>query len=418
MPDSSPLDAGERTVFPTTVPLDRRSLARATLPPPLRAGAEVAVLDISEFFGETSGGVRTYLLQKARHVAANPALRQVLVVPGARDLVLDGAGVRCYRLRGPTIPTRKPYRFMLAPRSAARIVAHERPDVLEVGSSWLGPWLVLRPARKARLPVVWFFHDHFPRIAGDVLEPRGGKMVGAAWRYVGAVARRCQAVLAPSEFVARDLESHGVERVVRVSLGVDLERLTPARRGAGPDLRRARGWDDAPLVLFAGRIAPEKRLDTLVAAWPDVARRTGARLLLVGDGPERARLGAAAHGSIEWLPFERDRERLADLFAAADLYVSPSPVETFGLAALEALASGTPVVTPDAGGVAELVARSGAGFVYPAREPAALAETIVTALGADRRLLGRRGRRYAEAHHAWPAVLARLFDVYRGVAAT
>ncbi len=117
MPESSPLDGGERIVFERSVPLDRASLARATLPPRLRPGAEVSVLDISEFFGETSGGVRTYLLQKARHVAADPALRHVLVVPGARDLVLEGQGVRCYRLRGPTIPTRKPYRFMLAPRS-------------------------------------------------------------------------------------------------------------------------------------------------------------------------------------------------------------------------------------------------------------------------------------------------------------
>src|SRR5690348_2978601 len=118
MHDSSP-DGGEGTVYSRPVPLDRESLARATLPPPLRVGAEVGVLDISEFFGETSGGVRTYLLEKARHVTADAKLRHVLVVPGARDRVRDGAGVRCYRLRGPTIPTRKPYRFMLAPESSA-----------------------------------------------------------------------------------------------------------------------------------------------------------------------------------------------------------------------------------------------------------------------------------------------------------
>ncbi len=414
-------------MFSASVRLDRPSVARASLPPPLRADAELGVLDITEYFGETSGGVRTYLLQKARHVAANPTLRQVLVVPGARDRIVDGAGVRCYRLRGPTIPTRKPYRFMLAPRSAARIVAHERPDVVEVGSSWLGPWLVLGPARKARLPVVWFFHDHFPRIIDDVLGNDGRRAGSAAWTYLRAVADRCDAVLAPSEFVARDLELHGVRRVVRVALGVDLDRFTPARRAASADVRREHGMSGGPLVLYAGRVAPEKRLTTLLGAWPAVARRTGAQLLIVGDGPDRTRLQAQrAGGSVIWLPFEPNRDRLADLLAAADLYVSPSPLETFGLAALEALASGTPVVTADAGGVAETVTRSGAGFLYPAgaaptragaagAEMEALGETIVAALAADLNLLGALGRRHVEEHHAWPTVLARLFAVYRSL---
>ncbi|MGH7580705.1 MAG: glycosyltransferase family 1 protein, partial [Gemmatimonadales bacterium] len=97
------------------------------------------MLDITEFFGDTTGGVRTYLLEKAKYVQRNPALRQVLVVPGARDEILEAGGVRCYRLHGPHIPTQKPYRFMLATRSTKRIVAHERPDLIEVGSAWCAP---------------------------------------------------------------------------------------------------------------------------------------------------------------------------------------------------------------------------------------------------------------------------------------
>ncbi|MGH7534203.1 MAG: hypothetical protein ACREMG_01315, partial [Gemmatimonadales bacterium] len=88
-------------------PLD---ISRIELPRRLRPAAELSVLDISEFFGETTGGVRTYLLQKAGYVQRHRSLRQVLVVPGARDSIDEAQGVRCYRLHGPPIPTQKPYR--------------------------------------------------------------------------------------------------------------------------------------------------------------------------------------------------------------------------------------------------------------------------------------------------------------------
>ncbi len=119
-------------------PSEHRSagrLGKRPLPPVLRPNAELSVLDISEYFGETSGGVRTYLVRKAWHVQSHPHLRQVILVPGARDAITETDGVRCYRLRGPTIPAHKPYRFMLATRSTERIVRHEQPDLIEIGSA-------------------------------------------------------------------------------------------------------------------------------------------------------------------------------------------------------------------------------------------------------------------------------------------
>src|SRR5262249_27536085 len=93
-------------------------LGRAPLPPPRRANARLAVLDVTEFFGETSGGVRTYLMEKAAFIEVRPDLRHVLVVPGGADAITETGGVRCYRLRGPGIPTQRPYRFMLATRTS------------------------------------------------------------------------------------------------------------------------------------------------------------------------------------------------------------------------------------------------------------------------------------------------------------
>ena len=394
-------------------------ISRLELPPRLRPGAELGVLDITEFFGETTGGVRTYLLQKARYVQRHPELRQAIVVPGARDEILEASGVRCYRLHGPSVPTQKPYRFMLATRSTSRIVAHERPDLIEVGSTWFAPWLVHLATRSVDLPVVWFYHSNFPRVIAPWPERAGLLRRGAAefaWQYVRRLGRMVRATLAPSDFVARELEREGVERVVRVGLGVDLERFHPARREMAAETRRRHGLPDGPLAIYVGRLAAEKEVDLLLTAWAEVERRTGARLVLVGDGPARRRLQRRAGSDrMYWLPFQQDRDRLADLLAAADLAVAPCSIETFGLSALEALASGTPLLSADRGGVAETVGRSGAGAVFASGDAHALADGAEQLLRGDLAGLGAAGRRYAEADHGWDAVLDRILDVYRGI---
>ena len=394
-------------------------ISRIDLPPRLRPAAELGVLDITEFFGETTGGVRTYLLQKAQYVQRHPRLRQTIVVPGARDEILEAGGVRCYRLHGPSVPTQKPYRFMLATRSTSRIVAHERPDLIEVGSTWFAPWLVHLAKRRVDLPVVWFYHSNFPRVIAPWPE-RAARLRRAAadfaWSYVRRLGRMVRATLAPSDFVARELERQGVDRVVRVSLGVDLGRFHPGRRAAAAETRRRHGLPEGPLAVYVGRLAAEKEVDLLLTAWREVERRTGARLVLVGDGPARRRLHRSAGSErLHWLPFEQDRDRLADLLAAVDLAVAPCSIETFGLSALEALASGTPLLSADRGGVAETVTRSGAGALFPSGDAGALADQAERLFRGDLAALGAAGRRHAEAHHGWDAVLNRIFHVYREI---
>jgi alpha-1,6-mannosyltransferase len=154
----------------------------------------------------------------------------------------------------------------------------------------------------------------------------------------------------------------------------------------------------------------------LIRAWLQVQQRTGARLIIVGHGPALRALKAGPGGDqVIWLPYMRDRDQLADLYAAADLAVAPGPAETFGLAAVEAMASGNPVLSIDQGGVAETVTRSGAGMLYRSGDSAHLAETAVRMLGADLRALGNAARRFTESHHSWDTVFGRLFAIYRGV---
>src|SRR6185312_7213424 len=209
-----------------------------------------------------------------------------------------------------------------------------------------------------------------------------------------------------SEFVANDLRAAGIDRITRIPLGVDLVRYHPARRERRRDVRAAFGLPEGPVAAFVGRFGHEKELDVLLDGWREVHRRTGAQLVLLGDGPVRARLVAQADGApwVRFLPYERDRDTLADFLAALDLFVAPSSNETFGLAPLEALASGTPVLSADRGGTSEQVAASGAGARFASGEPGSLAEHAIALFRSDLAALGVKGRAYAENDHSWESV--------------
>ena len=416
----------EHTLFPSAnhTAAFRLDLGRTELPRHrLRPTAEVGVLDITKWFGDTSGGVRTYLLQKARYVESRPDLRQVLVIPGARDSITHGTGVRCYRLRGPRVPTQRPYRFMLATRSIRRIIHHEAPSIIEVGSCFLVPWITAHAAKKSNVPLVFFYHSNLPRSICAFPERASRTRQRAhnlAWKYIRKLDSLFELTICASRFAVTDLQAHGVERVVRVPLGVDLDHFSPFRRYQSEETRERLGIPlDAPIVAFIGRFAREKEVDVLLRAWPEIARRTDAHLLMVGDGPQREYLQrlADSHERVLWMPYEHDREQLANLLAAVDLFIAPGSIETFGLSALEALASGTPVLSADRGGVSEQIEASGAGATFASGDSAALSDAAVHLLGADLHCLGRRGRAYAEREHSWDGVFDRIFDLYRNVLA-
>jgi glycosyltransferase involved in cell wall biosynthesis len=158
------------------------------------------------------------------------------------------------------------------------------------------------------------------------------------------------------------------------------------------------GADDTVIVLHVGRLAPEKNLRVLVDAWSRAQRCLGPRatFVIAGEGPEARYITSHA-------PFVRqlgflDRETLADLYASADLCVLPSRTETCGLVALEAMASGLPVIAANAGGLAESVRHEENGLLVRADDARGFSHAIV-ALALDaarRRALAAEARRTAE----------------------
>jgi glycosyltransferase involved in cell wall biosynthesis len=235
------------------------------------------------------------------------------------------------------------------------------PDLVHVHTEGslgtLGRRWTLRHGR----PLVTTFHTHFPQYARHYGVPRLEPLV---WRWLTWFHGPARVTYTPGDTVHRELIAKGLTQARVWGRGVDTRRFHPSKRdNAWRDRWRA-GPDDV-VVLHVGRLAPEKGLDVLIDTWQLGRRVLGPRVVwaIAGRGPLERRLAAE-------LPWVRragflDRDDLAALYASAEICMLPSETETCGLVALEAMASGLPVVAADAGGLRESVEHEVSGLLVP-----------------------------------------------------
>jgi glycosyltransferase involved in cell wall biosynthesis len=185
-------------------------------------------------------------------------------------------------------------------------------------------------------------------------------------------------------------------REVRVwGRGVDSASFSPERRDVA--LRRELLGDGELLLLSVGRVSREKRLEVLLDAFEQLHRwDPGLRLVIVGDGPARAGLEAVAPEGVRFVGEERG-ERLAALYASADLFCFPSTTDTFGQVILEAQASGLPVVAAEAGGAPSLVQDGVTGFLTRPDDAVAMAAALALLVADDELRAGCTRRAVAAA---------------------
>jgi glycosyltransferase involved in cell wall biosynthesis len=322
--------------------------------------------------------------------------------------VAEHAGARVVRLPGLPFPPYPGLRVTAPHPAIALQLARWRPHVVHaVGPACLGVWGTIA-ARALGLPLVASYHTDLPRYLPD----HGLDWArGAIWPLIRRVHNAAHVNLCPSRFTQAELREHGIENVGLWRGGVDTELFRPERRSLDMRLRLAGGRPDGPVLLYVGRLSPEKRLET----FEDVLDRLpGARVALVGDGPARADLERRFAGRpVHFLGFLRG-EALAAAFASADLFLMPSITETLGFVVLEALASGLPVVAARAGGIPELVRDGENGLLYEPARPAEAAARVAEILGhpGRRRFLAQQARKSAEGA-SWERETRLLEDHYR-----
>jgi alpha-1,6-mannosyltransferase len=335
--------------------------------------APLHLLDCTMFWSATGGGVQRYLRAKQQWLRAQGDVRHSIVAPSDQPGIVDCGGW--------PIPRSGGYRFPWRRGALSHQLQALRPDVIEAADPFGLAWAALDAGQRLGVPVVAFCHSDLPRLAERWA---GGQGRAAAWArrtaaaYLHRLYRHFDLVLAPSAAMTGDLQALGIAQARHQPLGVDTRVFHPGR--ADPAWRRSLGLTaQTRLLLYTGRLAPEKNLPALVAA----VQRLGPPhvLLLAGHGPATP----AQSERVRVLPHISNEVALARLVASADLFVHAGDQETFGLSMLEAMACGTPVMVRAAGGLAELVA-GGAGIGLPDNRPATWADAIGTWFSGRQRL--------------------------------
>jgi phosphatidylinositol alpha 1,6-mannosyltransferase len=277
------------------------------------------------------------------------------------------------------------------------------PDVVHLASPALLGYGGLRAARYLDVPAVAVFQTD---VAGFAASYGMGVASRAAWAWTRHLHSRADRTLAPSTAAMEDLAAHRIPRVHKWARGVDIAGFAPSARST--ELRNRWSPQGKPIIGFVGRLAPEKHVERLAA----VARRDDLQLVIIGDGIDRAKLARALPTAV--FTGALYGPALAAAYASMDVFVHPGEHETFCQTVQEAMASGVPVIAPNAGGPRDLVVPWRTGLLLEVNEFEARLTEGVDHLLAERPRYSQFARRSVLAR-TWPSICDELLTHYEAV---
>ncbi|WP_436698914.1 glycosyltransferase [Nocardioides sp. BYT-33-1] len=363
------------------------------------------IAQLANFVGATSGGMRTAIEQLGRGYVAAGAER-LLVIPGPVDAVRTTSLGDVVQVRAPRVGGG--YRLIVEPWRVTDVLERFAPTSVEWSDK-----LTLLPvawwARRNGVRSVLLSHERM----GDMFAMRTGLETTSKVSIAllnRLIVRSFDTVVVTSAYAESEFRAVADAAgcpVARVPLGVDLATFRPGPRPSDPDV------GGTLRLVHAGRLSREKSPHLAVATAVELHRRgIPLRLDVYGDGPHRDELEALAAGApVRFHGYVGGRSALRDRLARADVSLSVCPGETFGLAVLEALACGTPVVTADRGGARELVDASCGAWAPPS--PVALADAVLRLLAVSESRRRTAARRRAE-QYGWDRAVARMLALHAG----
>jgi phosphatidylinositol alpha 1,6-mannosyltransferase len=366
----------------------------------------VRVAIVAESFLPNVNGVTNSVLRVIEHCRRTG--HEVLVIAPdtprgepAADKVYEG--IRVHRVPSKMFPKVTSLPLGVPRPRMVGVLRGFDPDVVHLASPALLGYGGLHAARYLGVPTVAVFQTD---IAGFARSYGMGIASRAAWAWNRHLHKRADRTLAPSTSAMEDLAAHGIPRVFKWSRGVDVTGYAPSAR----DERLRRSWspDGKPIVGFVGRLAPEKHVERLAA----LSDRDDLQIVIVGDGVDRAKLESALPKAIFTGALYGDA--LATAYASMDVFVHPGEHETFCQAVQEAMASGLPVIAPDAGGPRDLVAPYRTGLLLPVKEFEHRLSESVDHLVAERRRYSVAARR-SVLGRTWPVICDELLGHYEAV---
>lgn len=340
---------------------------KATLIPANAADAVLRIGVITETYPPEVNGVALTLSNLVRGLA-DLGHEVTVIRPRRRDHVTGFAGgrrVKVFPVPGAPLPAYPDLRIGLpALKRIRRLWRAERPAVVYIATEGPLGWAAARVARELGIPAVSGYHTRFDEFAKHYRLGFAGSWIS---RYLRRFHNNTRATVVPTEALRRSLTERGYRNVALLRRAVDTARFNPNRRD--PALRREWGVDDdTPVVIWVGRIAPEKNLGLTMRAFRAFQQECpDSRMVWVGDGPARAGL-ERQYPDCHFAGM-RLGDDLARHYASADAFFFASLTETYGNVTLEALASGLAVVAFDYGAAHENITQGTDGLLAPVDEP-------------------------------------------------
>ena len=382
------------------------------------------ICDLTQFYSPVSGGVRRYVEQKVGYVRhARPDCQHILVVPGETTESHGDQVSRVYTIASPLVSRTSRYRALLKLHLVEEVLEKERPDIIESGDPYQLAWKAVASGRGLDIPVVGFYHSHFPEAYIRSVAKYFGQLAiaiaeDASRRYVRTLYNSLERTFVPSPTLATLLRHWGVERVESIDLGVDAEVFHPNGAPSALLRRELKIPEGRRLLLYVGRLASEKNVRTLFDAFGILHRKAPQKyhLLTVGDGALRPALVRLREETqcVTWLQYCREPAELASVYRTSDLFVHPGIQETFGLVTLESQACGTPVVGIR-GSYMDRIIFSNQRHWAAENTPYSLADAIEAKFSEDLRESGLQASIAAREHYSWKVVFQRLFSIYEDV---
>lgn len=392
-------------------------------------------LHLTNAWHASSGGIRTFyreMLQAAEH--HKRPMRMIVPCETSR-LEIVNSYARIYHIAAPrSLLFDARYRLLLPhtylwQRTVQEILRDEKPDLIEVCDKYALSWLA-GLIRKG-----WLSKRHRPALIGLSCERMDDNVT--AWIADNALTRKLAQFylrqlylplfdyhIANSHYTANELRnamSTRHERIVTVHpMGVNVSLFSPTQRKAEARLKLLTlvgGNERTRLLLYAGRVSAEKNLPLLLETLQALSRdkQRDFRLLVAGDGPQmnwlRQETMRLALTRVYLLGQVNEQAALASLYANCDVFLHPNPREPFGIAPLEAMASGLPLIVPNAGGVLSYANAENAWLADPSGER--FGEAVRDVFSDDEVKWHRvlRARRTAESY-AWDKVTTEFFKLY------
>jgi glycosyltransferase involved in cell wall biosynthesis len=338
--------------------------------------------------------------------------RIVLVKPAQREKPVLHPDNELLEVKGLPLPGYPGLQFgMPAGQRLRQLLAERSIDAAYIATEGPLGYSALRACEALSVPALSGLHTNFHEYSSHY---GAGLLAPILLRHLRRFHNRLAGTLVPTRAMAEAMVSEGFERLHVWPRGVHADLFTPQRRDH--ELRGRWGLSAEDIaVLYVGRIAPEKNIDTAFNAFAKIRQQLpGARMILVGSGPAEARLRDAHPDAVFAGPQIGDS--LARHYASGDLFLFPSQTETFGNVTLEAMASGLPVVSYDLAAAHELIEHGRNGLLAdPANEGEFIEQAVRAANNsALRRSLAGHARETA-LQQAWPTLITRLEKLFLAV---